>query len=402
MAESKFNRRDMLRRASGTAAVGAASYSRILGANDRIHLGFVGCGGRGQYVMDVFRKNPEVEIAAVCDVWADRVAQAREKAPGARGFADHRALLEMKDLDAVDVSTPDHWHAAVAIDAMNAGKDVYVEKPLTLRIEEGPAVVKAARVNHRICQVGMQRRSGIAYLEAKRDFFDTGHFGKLLMFRSWWHKNPVYTLRAPDSLRMQPANLDWARFLGQVRWRDWDPQQYWCFRSYLDFGGGQVTDLFTHWIDVVHMFTGSDIPDAAVAAGGIYSFPDGRTSPDTIHVGLEYPEGFTATFDAALAASERTAGAEFIGTGGRLIFDGPRAEYHPAEKGAPPVVREHPGDPVVEHVRNFLDCVRTRRTPNADVLAGHRSARAAHLCNIAYKESRRIRFDPQLEAIVQE
>jgi len=393
------NRRELFRKTAGAAVAGTAlSYSRIMGANDRILVGMIGCGGRGQHVMGAFQKVPSAHVAALCDVYAQRVDEAQQKAPGARGFSEHRRLLDMKELDVVDISTPDHWHASIAIDAMNAGKDVYVEKPLTLRIEEGPPVIKAARVNNRICQVGMQRRSGISYLEAKQEFFDSGRIGKLLMFRSWWHKNPVHVLQAPPELQRQPSNLDWARFLGQVKWRDWSPQQYWCFRAYLDFGGGQVTDLFTHWVDVVHMFTGVDIPNAAVAAGGIYTFRDGRNAPDTIHVALEYAEGFTATFDGALGASEKTSGAEFICTNGRLFYDGPRSEFYPAD-GSKPIVRVHEEDPMYDHVKNFLECVRTRKTPNADVLMGHRAAQAAHLCNIAYKQQKRIRLNKALEEI---
>jgi len=401
MSETKLDRRKWLRNATGgAAAVTAVSYSRVLGANDRIRVGFVGLGGRGQFAVGAFQKDPAVSISALCDVYAQRVDQAQQKAPGARGFSDYRRLVEMKDLDAVNISTPDHWHAPIAIDALNAGKDVYVEKPLTLRIEEGPMVVKAARVNNRICQVGMQRRSGPAYVEAKRDFIDSGRFGKLLMFRSWWHKNPVHVLRAPAELSVQPSNLDWARYLGSVKWRDWDPQQFWNFRAFLDFGGGQITDLFCHWIDVVHMYTGEDRPCAAVAAGGIYTFKDGRTAPDTIHAALEYPGGFTATFDGALGAVQRTSGAEFIGTNGRLFFEERRMEYYPEGNDAKPIVKIYEENPAYAHVANFLDCVRTRKKPNADVLAGHRAAQASHLCNIAYTEQKRVRFDPVREEIV--
>ena len=159
------------------------------------------------------------------------------------------------------IGVPDHWHAAIAIDALNAGKDVYVEKPLTLRIEEGPPIVKAARINNRICQVGMQQRSGKHYLEAKAEYIDTEKLGKITLARTWWHGNSYHLRKAPDRLAQQPSNLDWAHFLGPLKWRDWDPQQYWNWRAYLDFGGGQVTDLFTHWIDVVHMFMGAGHSD---------------------------------------------------------------------------------------------------------------------------------------------
>jgi predicted dehydrogenase len=306
----------------------------------------------------------------------------------------------MQELVAVVVATPDHWHCPITIDAMNADKDVYVEKPLSLRIDEGPDVVKAARINERVCQVGMQRHSGDAYLFAKKELIDTGKLGKLLIFRCWWYNNPVHILTAPAALRAKPANLDWARYLGQVKWRDWDPQQYWCFRAYLDFGGGQITDLFTHWIDVLQWYTGENAPCAATAVGGIYTYKDGRTAPDTIHAALEYPGGYVATFDGALAAGERGSGGELIGTGGRLLFGTRQMEFHPAEKGAPALIKDFPEDPTAAHVRDFLECMRTRKQPVADVLVGHRAARSAHLCNIAYREQKRIRFDPVGEEII--
>ena len=157
-------RRDLLRGAAVT--MGAASYSRVMGANDKLRYGIIGAGDRGQHDMDLFTTNSNVEVAAVCDVYAAKIDQVKTKHPNAKSYKDHRALLEQKDLDIVQVTTPDHWHAVCAIDALNAGKDVYCEKPLTLKMEEGPNIVKAARVNERICQVGIQQRTGKHYLQA--------------------------------------------------------------------------------------------------------------------------------------------------------------------------------------------------------------------------------------------
>ena len=286
MPDQAVPRRDLLRTAAtGALALTASSYSRILGANDRIEMAVVGCGGRGQYVMSVFQMNPTVHVARVCDVWGDRSAEAANKAAGATQYSDYRKLLDnSKDIDAVLVATPDHWHAQVAIDALNAGKDVYCEKPLTLKIEEGPRIVKAVRENNRVCQVGTQQRSGPHYIQARDQYIQAGKLGKITLARTWWHGNSWHLRKAPDSIAQKPANLDWAMFLGPVKWRDWDPQQYWNFRAYLDFGGGQVTDLFTHWIDIVHFFMNQDGPASAVAAGGVYAYQDGRTAPDTINV----------------------------------------------------------------------------------------------------------------------
>ncbi|HYM12047.1 MAG TPA: Gfo/Idh/MocA family oxidoreductase [Bryobacterales bacterium] len=402
MPDTSIARRDLFRTAAtGALALTAASYSRVLGANDKIQLGVIGCGNRGLSDMRDFQKNSSVNVSAVCDIYGAQTDKALSLAPGARSFTEHRKLLDMSDVDAVLIATPDHWHAAITIDALNAGKDVYVEKPLTLKIEEGPQIVKAARVNKRICQVGMQQRSGPHYLQAKREYFDSGKLGKITLARTWWHGNSYHLRKAPPSLATQPDNLDWARYLGPLKWRDWDPQQYYNFRAYLDFGGGQVTDLFTHWIDVVHMFMGQDVPKSAVSAGGVYHYKDGRTAPDTINVLLEYPGEWTATFEATLAPGATGAAIEMLGTEGRLWISRARYEYYTLDRKAPPVVvKADPIDMTVFHVNNFLDCVRSRQLPNGDVLIGHRSAQASHLGNIAYVQKRRLKFDPVREEIL--
>ncbi len=382
----------------------ASSYMRVMGANDKINLGLIGAGGRGKGVMGTFQQTNQVNVTAVCDIYAARVDEGLSKAPGAKGVSDHRKLLEMKDVDAVLIATPDHWHTGTAIDALNAGKDVYVEKPLTLKIEEGPRIIRAARVNNRICQVGMQQRSGQHYLQAKEAYMQTGKLGQITLARTWWHGNSYHLQKAPASLATQPSSLDWARFLGPVKWRDWDPQQFWNFRAYLDFGGGQVTDLFTHWIDVVHMFMDQDNPISASAAGGVYHYKDGRTAPDTINVLLEYPASatngaWTATFEATLAPGLTGAAVEMVGTEGRLWITRARSEFW-AKGAKEPVVVQSPRDQTIDHVENFLSCVKSRKLPNGDVRIGHRSAVASHLGNIAYVQKRRLKFDPDREEIL--
>ncbi len=373
----------------------AASYSRILGANDNIRLGVIGCGGRGCAVMECFQKSPNVRVTALCDIYDERIAEARKSAPEARGYVDHREILGQKDIDVVLIATPDHWHAQIAIDAAKAGKDLYIEKPLTRTIEEGSRVVDAVRANNRICQVGLQQRSGEHYLRAKEEYFKTGKLGKITMARTYWLGEAFHLRKAPASLQRKPAGLDWKRYLGPVAWREWDPQQYYNFRAYLDFGGGQITDLFTHWIDVVHMMMGQDNPVSAVAAGGIYHYKDGRTAPDTISVLLEYPGEWTATFDGTLAPGVTGRAVEIWGTEGRLRIDRKSCEFYAGNGNAKPVTFQNTeGDATLKHVNNFLESVRSRRLPVADVAIGSRSTQAALLGNVAYLRKRRIRFDP--------
>ncbi|MEO8593753.1 MAG: Gfo/Idh/MocA family oxidoreductase [Candidatus Solibacter sp.] len=397
MSENDVPRRAFL---GGVTAMTALSYSRVYGANERVQLGLIGAGDRGRSDMGKFVKAGTVDVNAVCDVYAPKIDEAQKIAPKAKGFSDHRKLLEQKDVDAVLIAVPDHWHASIAIDALNAGKDVYVEKPLTLRIEEGPPIVKAARVNNRICQVGMQQRSGKHYLQAKAEYFDTEKLGKITLARTWWHGNGYHLRKAPQSLQTQPSNLDWAHFLGPLKWRDYDPQQYYNWRAYLDFGGGQVTDLFTHWIDVVHMFMGADIPIAASAIGGVYNYKDGRTAPDTINVLLEYPQQFTATFEATLAPGVTGEGIEFIGTKGRMYIDRQKFDFTPAGRNQQTTTVRASTDLDQDHIQNFLDCVKSRKLPNGDVLIGHRSAQASHLGNLSYMQKRRLDFDPIREEIL--
>jgi predicted dehydrogenase len=395
-----LTRRNLI--SAGAAAMTAASYSRVLGANDAIRLGVIGCGGRGRGVSGIFARNPDVRIVALCDVWAQRVAQAAETlhADSAAKFSDHRRLLDEDQTDAIYIATPDHWHCPIAIDALNSGKDVYCEKPLSLTIDEGPDVVRAARENNKICQTGMQQRSGATFIQARDEYFKTNKLGKITLVRTVWNGNGAHLMKAPASMANKPSDLDWNRYLGRARWRDWDPQQYWNFRAYLDFGGGQITDLFTHWIDTVHMLIGQDNPISAVAAGGVYHYHDGRTAPDTISVALEYPENWTATFEATLAPGANGAGMTFFGTNGRMEIDRGGFTFTSAERGAQPVKVKATVEQTVEHVRNFLDCVKSRKLPNGDVYVGHRSAQASHLGNIACTQKRRLKFDPMEERIL--
>lgn len=394
-------RRDFVKTVAAATAATALSSGRVLGANDRVGLALIGCGSRGIGDLTNFVKLGTVDVPALCDCYGAQIDRARKVGPQAKTVDDYRRVLEMKDVNAVLIATPDHWHSAITVDALNAGKDVYVEKPLTLRNDEGPAMVKAARVNNRVCQVGMQQRSGKHYLQAKQEYFDTNKLGKVTLVRTWWHGNTFHLRKAPAELQTKPANLDWARFLGPLSWRDYDPQQYHNWRAYLDFGGGQITDLFTHWIDVVHMFTGQDVPTAASAAGGVYNYKDGRTAPDTINVLLEYPKEFTATFEATLAPGLSGAGIEFVGTEGRLVITRARYEFFHGGPGAPAAATvEASGNMDGDHMQNFLDCVKSRKQPNGDVLIGHRSAQASHLGNISYLEKRRIAFDPIREQIL--
>jgi predicted dehydrogenase len=419
---AEISRRNLIRRS--TAALSAVSYSRIRGANDVVRLGVIGCGGRGTGVMRTFLSTKQVLVTGLCDVWGDRVMAAQQHAPNATGYGDHRKLLESRNLDAVLIATPDHWHAPIAIDAVNAGKDVYCEKPLTLKIEEGPAIIQAARRNGRVFQVGMQQRSGAHYLHAREEYVKKGRLGKITLARTWWHGSYYSFVRpVPPAMRTKPGNLDWKRFVAPVTWREYDPYQYLTFRAFLDYGGGPITDLFCHWLDVAHMFMDDDGPTNASTVGGVSIYGkegSGRTAPDTVSVQLQYPRDWVITFESQLLPNVDDGAQEFCGTEGKLYISRQGFEFTPYDRTpfqrGPGARRERPirtpvhnaqtetvsaeGDLTLAHVQNFLDCMRSRKLPNADVVIGHRSAQACHLATMSYKEKRRIKFDPVREEVL--
>jgi len=403
MSEPNSSRRKFIAQ-TATGAAGltftAASWNNALGANDRVRLGVIGTGNRGFDVMSVFQKEADMQVTALCDCYDKHLDAALEKTEGkAKTFTDYRALLDSKEVDAVLIATPDHWHSRMAIDALNAGKDIYIEKPLTFTINEGHDIIKAVKANNRVAQVGLQQRSGEHYKEAKSEYVDKDKLGKIAFVRTWWHGNG-YHLRKPN-FKDKPAGLDWKAFLGPAKYREFDAHQFYNWRAYLDFGGGQITDLFTHWIDVVHWFVGEDLPMAATAAGGVFAYPDGRTAPDTISIQLEYPNKWIATFDATLVPGARGAALELMGTNGRLYIDRGGYTYQEmAQRRAappPPVERKNTKSLEQQHVRNFLDCVKSRQTPNSDIVSGHRSALASHLGKNAYLQKRRVTFNPASE-----
>ena len=381
-------RRDVARAVTATAL----SYSRVLGANDRIGVGVIGTGSRGTYVMGVFQKNADVAVRAVCDVYAVRMDQAQQKATGARAFSDHRRLLEVKEVDAVLIGSPDHWHKDHAIDAMSAGKDVYLEKPLCRTREEAPEIVKSARMTDRVCQVGVQQRSGEIYLEPREKYFKSGAIGKVSHIDAVWHGGGAWR-GLPTEPAVKPDNLDWVRFLGPVKYRDWQPAQYLNFRAFLDFNGGKLTDFGHHWLDVVHMFMGERAPSSAVFAGGIFLARDGRTAPDTCNALFEY-DGFSVLFQSNAYTTPTEYGVTFHGSGGKLFVNRNKYEFTPAGRDAKPVVRAIPGDITADHVRNFLDCCKTRQKPNGDVGIAAISVLPPLLAVESYVQKRRLRFDP--------
>ncbi|HZT33742.1 MAG TPA: Gfo/Idh/MocA family oxidoreductase [Bryobacteraceae bacterium] len=400
----EISRRGFLK---ATTAASAAPAARVLGANDQVNIGIIGTGGRGKYLGRRLQAVGGARILAVSDVYDVRRSEAAAQLGSqVRQFVDYRELLDQKDIDAVVIATLDNTHAPITIDACNAGKDVYIEKPMVHKPVDGVAVVRAARANRRIVQVGVNQRSGPHYVEAKQKIIDTGMLGHIGLVRTWIDGNSGYTFAVPPGMENKPAGLDWDRYLGPLPRIPWDPNKYFSPFKYWDFGGGQIMGIMIHMLDNVHWYLGLEKPAAVVAAGGIYHFDDGRDTPDVVTVSLEYAQRLVITWESEILVTGirefPTAGMEFHGTGGVLtvyrergqnlfgymFVPNPRQSSH-GQMAGPFYPTE--ADP---HLRNWLDCIRSRQKPVADEVSGHYTSVACYMANQAWRGKTRVQWNP--------
>jgi predicted dehydrogenase len=410
-------------------ALSAASYSRVLGANDRVQVGFIGYGLIGAQHVSDFKNQADVDMAAMSDVYQPRLEQGVAACgQRARPYADFRRLLDNKEIQAVVVSTPDHWHALMTIMACAAGKDVYVEKPLTLFVREGRWMTQAARKYNRVVQVGTQQRSGKHYQRAL-ELLRGGHIGKITSVRMGSFRNVMPGFGAlPDAEK--PNDLDYDMWLGPAPLRPYNPKRsLYHFRWFWDYSGGQMTNLGAHEIDIVQWVMQVKGPSAVSSSGGRFGLEDNGETPDTQDAIFEYPQ-FTSLYSCKEASAGRRGqgGLEFFGTKGSMTISRSGFEVFPDMKIDPmnaiPVFKGHPaGGPVRSetkpvpwtealkapgsgdeqfdlHVRNFIDCIKSRKRPIADVEGGHEVTTACHLANISLRTGRKIRWDPEREEII--
>lgn len=415
-------------RRSFLGAMTAAAAGRVMGANDRVQVGFIGYGLIGaEHVYD-FKNQADADLVALSDVYQPRLAEGLAACgPRAKGYGDFRRLLDDKDVEAVVVSTPDHWHALLTILACAAGKDVYVEKPLTLFPAEGRWMVKAARRFQRVVQAGTQQRSGVHYQQAV-DLLRAGAIGKISSVRIGFFRNVMPGFGAPPD-SAPPSGMNYEMWLGPAPLRPYNRNRsLYHFRWFWDYSGGQMTNLGAHEIDVVQWAMNVKGPLAVSSSGGRRSLEDNGETPDIQDAVFEYP-GFTVECAVREASRGRDAGAglEFFGTKGSLTLSRAGFEIHPDKKVAPssqiPQFRGHPvggpervpvagAEPWTEarsvkasnsllgaHVRNFLDCVKSRQRPAADVEGGHQSTTACHLANLSLLLGRKVRWNADSEEV---
>ena len=390
---------------------------RIRGANDRIAFALIGAGRQGVNDLQAAMRHPDVDVAAVCDVYRPNLAKGAAVAPRAQQYSDFRRVLDRKDIDAVIVGSPDHWHPLHAILACEAGKDVYVEKPISVVISEGRKMVEAARRYHRVVQVGTQQRSGKHFQQAAEIVAD-GRIGKVTQVRCWnvSNESPEGIGNPPDSA--PPPDLDWDMWQGPAHARPFNPNRFgvfpdrWSsFRWFWDYAGGMMTDWGVHWLDIVQMAMRVDAPLSISAVGGKTALEDNRETPDTLIASYQYP-GFICTYENRLAnaapLSGKRGGILFYGTDGTLFIDREGFEITPETRrtGTTSVNRSEPmkvensNDNHQDHVLNFIDCMKTRHMPRSDIEIGHRSTSTCLLGNIAYRTGHRIEWDAKNEQIV--
>jgi predicted dehydrogenase len=379
------------RRFLGAAIATAASYSRVLGANDRIRIGAIGTGERGRRLLSVLAGLPGNEIVTVCDVYELNRLQARANAaPEATDTIDYRTVLERRDIDAVVIATPDHWHVAITIAAVGTGKDVYCEKPVTHTLAEGEPLIAAVKKSGRIVQTGMQQRSWPHYIHA-RDLIAKGGLGQVTLIRTYWYQNHVADQTAGPTV--ETSKLDWMRFLGPVAYRPFDADQYLHWRWYWDFGGGAMTDLFVHWVDVAQWFLGDENPTRATASG-VKALLQQRQTPDTMSAALMYSKALVA-FDCALLGYIEGGGMIIRGTKAAMRLHRSGFEVYNETPGyteafrqpAPAQKEISQRDGGIDHMQNWLDSIRSRKAPNAPIEVGVAAARAGHVANLAMRGS---------------
>lgn len=442
MSESqKKSRRDFLKEVGAGAAVTVGGVlsaetvaaqgkvrkvvapGRVLGANDRINLGVIGCGGRGtdvmQWAMQVGKTTRPADIVAVCDVYRKRLNRAQQISNAAFATLDYRELLARKDVDAVIIATPDHWHAPLAIAAMQAGKDVYLEKPMTRTVEEAKKVYETVKATGRVLQVGSQTTSSDQWWKARKAIQD-GMIGQLVMSQGSYHRNtkegewnwPIDPNAGPNA--KGEDFIDWTMWLGSAPKRAYNADRFFRFRKYWDYSGGIATDLFYHVVAPLNICWGeAQFPHKVMASGGIYVFKDEREVPDTFHLVAEFPKGHSLVLSSSMANAQHIPGLIRGHEGTIIMVPGGQFESKvdhitvAAERIAKDAFTAKYGKEVIEipteqrenHMENFLRCVKTREKPVLDALTAYKAMTTIGMAVQSYREGKVLYFDERTERV---
>lgn len=404
---AKKTRRDFVKQSVlGTAAFLAYPPARVLGANDRVRLGMIGVGGRGQELLSQVLELRDVQLVAIADIYSRRREEAKKAASSIQTLDDHRRLLDMKDIDGVIVASPLHIHTRHFMDTLAAGKDLYAEKTMTWSIPEADQCLEAARKSDRVIQIGLQHESSGALADAKKWIKD-GLVGKVTQVESWMSRNTPHG--KGQWVRPVPAdctaqNVNWAAFLNGRPERPFDPYKLINWRLFWEFSGGNVTENMVHQIAWIMTALDLPLPDSAYMSGGIFSEKDGREVPDTIAVTLDFPNDTVVTWQSTFNNSRYGLGEHFLGSDGTIEHvaganDMVRDNSEESTRYFPEKANRAHGSaltaqsPNQNHMANWIECIRNRKTPNASVDIGYRSAVAAHMANLAYRQKQRVTLE---------
>jgi predicted dehydrogenase len=388
-------RRTFLQQAALGAAVLAYPPSTVLGANDRVRVGMIGVGDRGNDLLDQVRSISNVDVVAMADVYSRRRDQAKSKVPGIQTYIDYRQLLDRKDIDAVIVASPLHIHARHFLDTLAAGKDLYAEKTMTWSIPEADRCLAAANGSDRVVQIGLQAESSGALVDAKQWIKD-GWVGKVTHVESWMSRNTPHgkgqwVRPVPSDCTAQ--NVDWSAFLNGRPDRPFDGYRLINWRLFWEFAGGNVAENMVHQIAWIMSALDLPVPSSAYMSGGVFSEKDGREVPDTIAVTLDFPE-LVVTWQSTFSNKHYELGDRILGSDGTIEHHlEEHAQYWPEKINRPDGAEIRGRTPDQNHMRNWIDCIRSRKTPNAPAEIGYRSALAVHMANLSYKSKRRITLE---------
>ncbi|MGI8959683.1 MAG: Gfo/Idh/MocA family protein [Bryobacteraceae bacterium] len=414
--ENAINRRRFLWQAPASIAAGATvthtlARARVLGANDRIRMGIIGAGARGQEDLKAAIAVPNVECVAMADVYTRRHDEVRSFVPRVEAYVDYRRLLDRKDIDAVLVASPLHLHALHFLDTIAAAKDLYSEKTMTWSIPEAMECRKAAQKSDRVVQIGLQYESS-GSLADTREWIKAGKLGKVTQVESWMSRNTAHgkgQWMRPIPEDCNPQNVNWNLFLANRPKAAFDGNKFINWRLFWEFSGGNLTENMIHQIAWIITALDLQLPSSACMSGGIFSEKDGREVPDVIAVTLDYPE-MVVLWQSTFNNKHFGMGERLLGSDGSvehlmgatdMVTGHPHEEethYYPEKVNQPNGVAAQGRSADQNHMLNFFDCVRTRKQPNAPVEIGYKSAVAVHMANMAYREKRRVTLDEAMAA----
>jgi predicted dehydrogenase len=398
-----MNRRTWFKLSAAAASASALALNasaQPAGANERINIGLIGTGGRCRHLMTPLSRVPNIRIIALCDVYEpnlDLAMATNVVQPQPFKTADHHALLARNDIQAVLIAAPDHWHTPMTIDAMAAGKDVYVEKPLTHDIAEGRTILDALARHRKIVQVGTQQRS-MPHIVRAKELVRAGRIGTVHKVHMTWNRNTDRVRRGPQNV--DQTKLDWVKFCGNAPRQAFDDYRFRNWRWFWDFGNGILTDLMVHWLDVAHWILDVSEPDRATTIGNFVTAKDVWQTPDTIQTLMQYPHDLQMYFEGTFCNARNASMIELMGTEGTMYIDRGRFELIPEARGGQraeqmilgdgPRGRDFYAQPDGEllHLTDWIDAIRNHRQPSAPIAAGVSAAAAAHLANQAYRQNR--------------